>query len=340
VARGLIRLDSNENPDGPGDAALDGLRAALGESARYPDASEEALRRALAAHHDLAAECVLLGCGSTEVLRMAVAAFTAPARALVTAAPTFEDPAHYAATTGAPVVAVPVDGALRLDLAGMAARASGGGAGLVYVCNPNNPTATVHPAAAVADFLAAVGAASPGTVVLVDEAYHEYVDDPRHATAIPLAAQRPGVVVSRTFSKVYGMAGLRVGYAVAHPDTALAMGRYQLYSGVNVLAASAALASLGDPAHVERERARNRAARAFTRRFFESAGYAVVPSETNFLMADIRRDPKEFKEACRREGVLVGRPFPPLATYTRVSIGTMDEMRRATEVFRRVLSAT
>jgi histidinol-phosphate aminotransferase len=336
----LIRISSNENPRGPSAAAMAGIRGALGEASRYPFAPPEALRKAVAAAHGVPLDHVLLGCGSSEILRMAVDAFTSPARALVTATPTFELAADRAHVIGAPVDAVPVDAELRLDLATMATMAAkAGGAGLVFLNNPNNPTGTLHPAAVVNDFVRRVLADSPDTTILIDEAYHEYVEDPSYATALPLALETPRVIVSRTFSKVYGLAGLRVGYAIARPETVKAMARHQLDVAINVLGASAARAALADRDLVARERQLNHEAREFTRRFFESAGYPVAPSQANFLMADIRRDSKEFQGACEKQGVLVGRPFPPLTTHARVSIGTMDEMRAAVQVFKRVLAA-
>jgi histidinol-phosphate aminotransferase len=333
----LIRVSSNENPRGPSAAAMAGIRGALGEASRYPLTTPEGLRKAIAAEHGVSVDNVLLGCGSTEVLRMAVDAFTSRARALVTATPTFEVPADRAHVIGAPVDAVPVDAELRLDLPAMAARSAG--AGLVFLNNPNNPTGTLHPARAVDDFVRRVLADSPSTTILIDEAYHEYVEDPSYATALPLAMETPRVVVSRTFSKVYGLAGLRVGYAIAHSDTVKAMARHQLDVAVNGLGVAAAQAALADRDLVPRERRLNHEAREFTRRFFEAAGYRVAASQANFLMADIRRDSKEFQGACEKQGVLVGRPFPPLTTHARVSIGTMDEMRAAVEVFKRVLAA-
>ena len=338
AAPSALRLDSNENPNGPGSVALDAIRGALGEASRYPDLPSDALPQAIARLHGIPAESVVLGCGSGEVLRMAVYAFTAPGRALVTAAPTFEDPARVAETIWAPVRAVPLDQALRLDLSAMAAATRG--AGLVFVCNPNNPTGTVHSAQAIQDFVREVNREAPDATILIDEAYHEYVDEPSYRTAIPLAMSNPRVVVSRTFSKVFGLAGLRIGYAVAQPETMKALQRYKLANGITLAGAAAALAALGQPEHIEGERRLNREAKDFTRRSFEESGYHVVPSETNFLMVDIRRDAKAFQTACRKLDVLVGRPFPPLLTHTRISIGTMDEMRRAVDVFRQVLAAT
>ena len=338
VAPSAIRLDSNENPNGPGQAALDAIRGAFGESARYPDNPSNELRDAIARSHGVSPDNVVLGCGSGDLLRMAALAFTSPSRALVTGAPTFEDPTRYAESVGAWVRAVPVDADLKLDLAAMLARVPG--AGLIFLCNPNNPTATVHSASAVKDFVLRARAAEPGAIVLVDEAYHEYVEDAGYATAIPLALERPEVVVVRTFSKVFGMAGLRIGYAIARTETLERMRRHRLGNPANVLGATAALASLTDRAHIDRERTLNREARDFTRRAMESMGFKVGPSETNFVMVDVRRDSREFQAACRQHDILVGRPFPPLVSQARISIGTMEEMRQAVDVFRRVLRAT
>jgi histidinol-phosphate aminotransferase len=254
----------------------------------------------------------------------------------VSAAPTFERPGNVARLIGAPVTAVPVDARLRLDLDAMAVAARG--AGLVFFCNPNNPTATVHGAEAVRTFVARVSRESPVTAILIDEAYHEYVDDASYRTAVPLALADPHVIVSRTFSKVFGMAGLRVGYAIAHADTVRKLQSWRLPSGVNALALAAAAASIVDRDHVVLEQRRNREARALTRAFFEKAGFSVGASETNFLMVDLKRDIGPVRDACQKAGVSVGRPFPPLTTHLRVSIGTLDEMKQATAVFAKVLT--
>jgi len=330
-----IRLDSNENPIGPGTAAVNAIRSALTEANRYPFAQEAAVAAAIARARGVRADQVLLGCGSGEVLRMAVNACVSAAHPLVTAAPTFEDPGYHARAMGAQVIEVPVDAELGLDLDAMRARASN--AGLIFLCNPNNPTATVHAASAVSAFVSAVNRSSPKTTILVDEAYHEYVDDPSYSTAIPLALENPRVIVSRTFSKVYGMAGLRIGYAIGRPEVLEALKKYQLGANINVLAASAAIAALGDPDHIASERVRNREARQFTRDAMAKLGYPAPVSNTNFIMVDVRRNVQGVIDGCRKEGVLIGRPFPPLTTHARISIGTMDEMRRSVDVLGHVL---
>lgn len=333
-----IRCDSNENPNGPGKRALDAIRSMFGETPRYPDVPSEELQRAIAAYHRITPEQVLVGCGSGEILRMASYAFTSPQRALVTGAPSFEDPVRHSEMMNAEIRAVPVDAKLALALDGMLAQARG--AGLVFLCNPNNPTGTVHGAAAVRDFIAHTNRANPDCVVMVDEAYHEYVDDPAYATMLPEALQNPRVVVVRTFSKVYGMAGLRAGYVVGNPDTLRQMQRHRLPNSINVLGAAAAIATLPDQAHIESEKQLNRAAREFTRKAFEGMGFRAPVSNTNFIMVPIARDSRVFRDACAKHGILVGRPFPPLTTHARISIGTMDEMKKAVDVFRQVLSAS
>lgn len=331
-----IRLDSNENPHGPGERALGAIRGDFPEASRYPSNTPDALQSALATMHAVKPDNITFGCGSTEILVMATRRYCGPARSLVTAAPTYEEPTRVAKLFGAPVRAVHVNEALRLDLDGMADAARG--AGLVYLNNPNNPTATVHGVSAISAFVERVLRASPTTTILIDEAYHEYVDDPSYHTAIPLAMTQPRVIVARTFSKVYGMAGLRIGYAVASADTIKQIEREQLPMNVNELAAAAALASIPDTAHIERERVLNRQAKELTTRFFHDGGYTVTPSDANFMMIDIRRDARAFQRACRERGILVGRPFPPLTTHVRISMGTIDEMRRAIDVFKQVLA--
>ena len=337
----LVRLDSNENPRGPSRAALRAIADATGLAHRYPDDAATELRALVARQHGVTVDEVCLGCGSTDVLRAAVQAYTSPSRALVTVVPTYEAAAAEAKRVGAPVREVAVGADLRLDLAAM--REAAAGAGLVYLCNPNNPTSTVHGRAAVEEFVARVLRDSPGCAILVDEAYHEFVADPGYATAIPLALANPRVIVARTFSKVHGLAGLRVGYAVGHASTIAAVAPWTLDIGVHGLGAAAALASLGDKgaaAHLATEQRLNAESREMALRFFRDAGYAPADSQANFVMVDLKRDVRAFRKACREQGVSIGRLFPPLLTHARVSIGTKDEMRQAIDVFKRVLTAS
>lgn len=340
-APGEIRVSSNENPVGPSPQAVAALLGEFPQVMRYPFNSRKAdrnLKDAVAAAFKVKAENVVLGAGSGEILRNAARAFTTRSRHLVTAAPTFATCEETCKQIGHPVKSIPVDRGLRLDLGAMVDAATGGG--LVFLCNPNNPTATVYGAKDVADFVAAVKRRSPDTAILIDEAYHDYVADPSYKTSLELALEHPGVFITRTFSKAHGMAGLRIGYAIGQAETIKALARYTLTYGANVLAIAAAMASLADSAYITQEAARNAAARKFTLDFFARAGYKATDSQTNFVFVDLGRPAKAFREACAASKVFVGRDFPPLEkTHSRISIGTLEEMQQATEVFARVLGA-
>jgi len=214
------------------------------------------------------------------------------------------------------------------------------GAGLVYLCNPNNPTATINSAEEIKNFIAEVRKTSPTTGILIDEAYCDYTTDPSFATAIPIALTTPGVVVARTFSKAYGMAGVRIGYALADAATMRKMSAWRMPYNVNTFGVAAAVVSLKDPAHIKQESARNKAVRDFTVKALADLGYKSTDSQTNFIFTDIGKTmtAAAFRDACAAKGVMVGRDFPPLEKqWARISLGTMEEMQKATEVFRSVL---
>jgi histidinol-phosphate aminotransferase len=343
VEPGLICLSSNENPVGPGKTVMKAVRAAFGEGGRTPgrySGSAGDLVDAIAKKLSVKPENIVLGCGSTQILRTCTHLFTAKDKALVGTIPTYEECAGYAEMMGNPVRPVALDSEFRMDLGKIADAAKG--AGLVFYCNPNNPTANYVGAKATRDFLAKVSRESPETTVLVDEAYYDYVTDPDHETHVPVAVDNPRVVVARTFSKAYGMAGLRMGYAVGHVDTIKKMREWDAGSGtssLNVLAMQAGIAAIQqDPSFITAERARNTATRDFTMKWFADRGMKPTASQANFMFVDIGRPAKEFREACRKKGVLVARDFPPFEkTHCRLSFGTMDEMKKAVEVFGEVL---
>ena len=339
AAPGMIRIDSNENPLGPGRAAYDAIRKHLDESNRYPVLAEDDLIDALAKQQGVKADNIILGCGSGELLRAADHAFVTRDAGYIGGGPTFEAPGVFAQFLGAKSTLVPVEKtSLGLDLDAMAAAARG--AGLVFLCNPNNPTATVHSKSDVVAFIETVNRTSPQTTVLVDEAYFEYVDHPGYGTLIPMSLENPRVVVLRTFSKVYGMAGLRAGYAVGRPEVVAKMRSWTLGSNVSQLTLVAAVAAVNDPAHIAAEVKRNRESKAFTRKFFADRGYAMTEGQGNFMMVDVKRDAAAFKRACVAKGVAVGRAFPQLPTHSRITFGTLPEMQKAVKVFADVLAAT
>ncbi len=343
VEPGMICLSSNENPLGPGKTVMRAVRAAFGEGGRTPGRYSNAaddLTDAIAKKQGVKPENVLLGCGSTQILRTATHLFTAKDKALVGTIPTYEECAGYAEMMGNPVRPVALDSEFRMDLDKLADAAKG--AGLIFYCNPNNPTATYVGAKATRDFFARVHRDSPQTTILVDEAYFDYVTDPDHETHIPVAIDNPRVIVARTLSKAYGMAGLRLGYAVGHVDTIKKMREWDAGSGfssLNVLALHAGLAAIQqDPSFITAERVRNTAVRDFTMKWFADRGMKPAASQANFMFVNIGRPAKEFRDACRAKSVLVARDFPPFEkTHCRLSFGTMEEMKKAVEVFGGVL---
>jgi len=329
-----IRLSANENAYGPSSAALQAVRDALAESGRYPDEAADRLAAVLGGHHGLSAAHVLLGCGSSEVLKLAVAAATGRALPLVMAEPSFEAPAVYARNAGVEVVKVPLTPDYRHDLSRLLAAARGGG--LVYVCNPNNPTASVTPAAELRGFLEAV---PPATVVLVDEAYHDFASGGGYETVMALVAARPNLIVARTFSKIYGMAGLRCGYGVAQPELLARLHAQQAWDSLNLPGLVAAIASIGDRAHVEASRRRNLEVRDECCRTLAARGLRVIPSQANFFMVDLERPVKPVIAGLRDQGVEVGRLFPALPTHLRVTVGTRSEMQTFLAALERVMAA-
>jgi histidinol-phosphate aminotransferase len=317
-----VLLNYNENPYGPSPAALEAMTRAQSTAARYPDATADALVEAIARSHGLDSKHVVLGCGSGEILRAADAAFTGPGRRIVTAEPSFEAVLMMAKVTGADSVKVPLTADARHDLPRMAAACEGGG--LAYVCNPNNPTGTIVSKDELERFLVAVPAS---TIVLVDEAYHHFVEDPGYASVIHWISRFPNLVVARTFSKVHGLAGMRLGYAVGTPELVTRLTDYLTFSNANAAVIAAAMASLADDKHTRSVRDRINGTRRWLSAEFAKDGRRYIPSHANFVMVDVGRDAKPVIEAFERRGILVGRQFPSMGQWLRVTIGTDEETR-------------
>ena len=337
---GEIRLTSNENPFGPPPPAMAAIRDGFAGASRYPSNTQpnmSDLTTALADRLGCETSNIVLGAGSGELLKRVAQAYVSPERHLVTASPTYLQTSGVARYLRAEVKAISLadDGKLDLDAMADASR----GAGLVFFCNPNNPTGTVHSASDVYEFMRTVQRTSPETVIHFDEAYHEYVTDPNYESVAWMACEVPNVFVSRTFSKIFGMAGMRVGYGVASGPTIEKLQSLALGMNISVPSVSGAYTALQDPSYERKEKGRNTEARQYTADFFNGLGYEVFDSNTNFIFADIGRPAADFRSACREHGVGVGRDFPPMEkTHARISIGTMDEMQRACEVFKEVLA--
>lgn len=333
-----VILSSNENPLGCHADVLAGVRRSFTEAGRYPFATIAEVSDLVAKKHGVKRENVLLGAGSTQILRTSTHVFTSKTAGLVAPIPAYEECADYARLMGHPLTGVKLTPDLRMDIDAL--QAASKGAGLVFFCNPNNPVATAVTAADARSYISTLLKGSPDTTVLVDEAYFEYATMPGYETMIPLAVDNPRVVVARTFSKCFGMAGLRVGYAIGHKDTIAKMAAWDGSGQMSVLGLEGARAALAVPEQwVKEESARNAEARSFTQKWFADHGYTPTDSQTNFMFVDIKRPAREFREACLAQGVLVARDFPPYEkTHCRISVGTMAEMQKAVAVFQNVLS--
>jgi len=328
-----IRLDSNENPYGPSPAARTAMASALADGGRYP--STGALIATIAAANGVAESNVLVTVGATEGLAISARTFTRPDAPLVTAAPTYGAIATATELLGHPVRRVPVAGDGALDLAAMADQARG--AGLLYLCNPNNPTGALITGDAVRDFVSQVESISPTATIVVGEAYHEYIDAPEYRSAVSLALQSPRVLVNRTFSKLYGLAGLRLGYLIGQEPTLKRLAVHRVPLGANNVAIAAAMAVLADEPERLRQRALNTAGRKEAERFFAARGRRFYPAHANYLFVEIKRDLTSFRAACEARGLLIGRLYPPADTWARITIGTPDEMRHGLAIFEEVL---
>ncbi|MGH9395075.1 MAG: histidinol-phosphate transaminase [Terriglobales bacterium] len=332
---GAIQLDSNENPYGPSPAGCAAITASESIACRYPDLNDHAMVARLAQFYQLPPGQILLGCGSTELLRCADMAFLGSGRSVIAAEPTFETVLGFAQVMQANPIKVPQTADHRHDLPAMAA-AVNSSTGLIYVCNPNNPTGTIVSQQEMKAFLQQVPATVP---VLVDEAYFDFVTDPGYATVVPWIAQHPNLVVARTFSKVYGLAGMRLGYALGSPGTIAAMRRYRLGMNANVGVLRAALASFADAAHVADQRHKMIACRDWLCGELARDQREFIPSHANFVMINLARDVEPVISAFHQRNILVGRKFPSMGQWLRITIGKPSEMQAFLAGLRQIVPA-
>jgi histidinol-phosphate aminotransferase len=321
-------IDSNENPLGPGQAAREAMAAILPKGGRYADNLTDDLVNTFAEIEGLNPDWVRATVGSTPPLSLSVLAFTSPQKSYVTADPGFETGMMMAGVTGARVVKVPLTKTYAHDVKAMLAAASD--AGVFYICNPNNPTGTLTPHADI-EYL--VANKPKGSIVLVDEAYIHLSEAP---SAFDLVKAGHDVIVLRTFSKVYGMAGIRCGLVIARPELADKV----MERGMNfmpVTAVVAATASLKDTQLVPERRRINASIRQATFQWLDRNGYSYIPSESNCFMLDTKRPGKEVREAMAKENVLIGRIWPLMPTYVRVTVGTLPEMEKFQAAFQKVM---
>lgn len=326
-----VLLNYNENPLGPFPEALQAATDALPRSNRYLFGLQREFTGLFAEQNGLGEDHVAGYCGSGLALDAAALAFASPTAAAVVADPTFESIAQMAEAHGAKVVRVPLRADGAHDVKAMAAAAMETKAGLIYVCNPNNPTGSITPRADI-DWLLANKPA--GSVVLVDEAYIHYCDEPG---TLDLAKAGADIVVLRTFSKIYGMAGMRLGLAVARPDL---LEKLLLFGAgsLPVPAVAAGIASLKHPGRLAERKRATATIRTETVAWLKSRGYPCLPSQANCFMVDVKGDGREFARKMAAHKVFVGRSWPVLPRQVRITVGTEAEMAKFREVFAKVMA--
>jgi histidinol-phosphate aminotransferase len=331
-----VWINGNEFPEGPPQASIEAMAQVIGSSNRYHYQEFAAFYAALAASQGLDADQILVGAGSSEILHAAVETFTSATLPLITPQPTYEAVPELAKHKGVPLIETPLTFKMAADVHRLAAEADKARGGLIYLCNPNNPTSAVTSSDDIAWLVANL---PPNTYVLVDEAYLHYATSPEASSAFQYVKEGKNVIVARTFSKIYGMAGLRVGYAAAPAELIQRMTpfRNNVVSIVSVRAVLAAL-QLG-PKLLEERKAKIVHTRDELCAWLTGRKTGFIPPQANFVMIETGRDAKQMQVAMLAKGVAIGRPFPALNHMIRVSIGTDAEMAKFRQVFAEVMAA-
>jgi len=333
----LAKVNFNENPYGPSEKVMEAMQYAFKYSMRYgyPDGG---IRQAIADHHGVGRENILLGAGSGEILEVVGLTYLDHASKVIGVEPSYGSVYTHASGIDAESILIPLEADYRqniqrmIDLTNRNAR----DIGFVYLCNPNNPTGRTVTAAEVSALLDGIPADMP---VLIDEAYHHFVEDPEYETSVQHVLDGKPVIIARTFSKIYGMAAMRLGYAIAPPEIIQRMQAYSTGSQ-NALVKWGGAAALADTESERWVRDTTLRLKKQTMADLDGLGYEVIPSDTNFMMVHIRRSIQEVSREFRERGVLVGRAFPPMLEHMRVSIGTEEEMGRFLNAFEDIFSST
>ncbi len=321
---GPTLLNRNENPYGPSEKVLAVIRGAASVSGRYPRGEYDVLRNTLAGLHKVKPEQVVLGVGSSEILRMAGAAYLGPNEKLLVPDPTYPSLANYAEANGVPVVKIPLTRTSEHDTEVMLAKVDSTTA-LVYLCNPNNPTGTLTPRKNLESLISKLPAE---VMILVDEAYHHYVSaTAAYRSFLDFPLGDPRIIVARTFSKIYGLAGLRIGYSVSSKEVAARLSALRLQNGVTTPSVKAAIAALEDTAYVRLAAKRNSDDRQEFMNQVNARMLRVIDSHANFVLLNPLRPVSEVLPHLEKNNVLVAPPIPAMDKYIRVSLGTPAEMQ-------------
>jgi histidinol-phosphate aminotransferase len=328
------KLASNENNWGPPESVMKAMTNAWKYANRYgyPDGG---IVQAIAAHHGVKPENILLTAGSGEVLQVVGTAFLADGKKVLGVDPSYASVYQHASNIKADAIKLPLDKDYRQPIDTMieATNRNARDIGFVYLCNPNNPTGVIVTAKEVRQLLDSIPKDMP---VLIDEAYHHFVDDPAYGTSLPYVLEGRPVIIARTFSKIAALAAMRLGYAVSTPEIIARMRPYSMNS-VNALVKHGGVASLKDTQSQAEVKAKVITLRNNTTRELDAWGYPVIPSQANFFMVSLGdRTVQPVIEEFRKKGILVGRPFPPMLNHLRVSVGREDEMAKFITAFKEI----
>ena len=328
-----VRLSSNENPYGPSKLVRESVVAAFDIACRYPFSYSGELIDMIAAKEGVTAEHVVLVGGSTEGLRIAGLAYGIEGGEIIAGQPTFLAMMTYAEQWGASINWVPLDETLSYDLEEIEKRVSER-TKLIFLCNPNNPTSTLLPAEEVRDFCDTM---SNRCVVFSDEAYYDFIEKPDYPSMVELVKEEKDVIVSKTFSKVYGLAGMRIGYLIAKPSIAASL-RKKVVAFTNTLAIKAAITAMKDQEFYNFSLAQNREAKSMMMSTLDDLGLQYADSQTNFIFFKSGVEIATLQRKMLDEGVMIGRPFPPLTDWCRISTGTLEEVSMFNSALTKVLS--
>ncbi len=329
-----IRLNANENPYGPSARVLETIRASFNEVCRYPFGKIQSLVRLIAEKEGVSEGHVVVTGGSTEGLKAAGLVYGLSGGEIIAADPTFQALLTYAETFGAYVHRVPLNDRLEHDLPAMGKRVNGK-TRLIFICNPNNPTGTLLQPDELEDFCLNH---EKQAVIFSDEAYYDFIGTPAYPSMVKLVKDGRNVIVSKTFSKVYGLAGLRIGYLIARPDMATRL-RESAMAGTNILAIAAAKEALADQEFYNYSLLQTKKAKQIIYSYLDDLQLPYLPSQTNFVFFRSGRPVQQLNRDMKQEGVLIGRPFPPLLDWARISTGTLEEMEFFGQALTKVLKA-
>ncbi len=329
------KLANNENPYGPPESVMKAMTRAFKYANRYgyPDGG---ITEEIATHHGVKPENVLLGAGSGEILSVVGSTFASHGRKVVGVEPSFSQVYEHVTRVKGAAITVPLTADYRQDMSSLirATRKNYRDVGFVYLCNPNNPTGRIVTAREIRELLDGI---PEDVTVLIDEAYHHFVDDPGYATSVPYVIEGRKVIIARTFSKIAALAGMRLGYAIAPREFVQQMRPFATGT-ISALVRYGGVAALKDTASQAEVKRLTIEQRGLATSALERMGYSVIPSDANFFMVNLRRPMRPVIDQFLEKGVLVGRPFPPMNEHLRVSVGTADEMRRFLVAFKEIMA--